>query len=137
MSSQLVVILASYLPSQLACCACCIFYVCCAAFDIRREQILDTATSTLSTTPSLSSQEAADAAAAIAMLQGLGTAAALQQFLGCRKQWVQQRLLQALSAAAAAQQDPGAVLAELAQQVQSCIAQVADAGWLAVLVDAT
>jgi hypothetical protein len=56
------------------------------------------------------------------MLQGLGTAAALQQFLGCRKRWVQQRLLQALSAAA--QQDPGAVLAELAQQVQCCIAQV-------------
>jgi hypothetical protein len=89
---------------------------------------LDIATTTLSTQPSLSSQDAADAVAAVAMLHGLGTAAALQQFLGCRKQWVQQRLLQALSAAAA-QQEPGAVLAELAQQVQSCIAQVADACW--------
>lgn len=82
-------------------------------------------TSTLSSKPSLSSQEAADAVAALALLQGLSSAAALQQLLGCRKQWVQQRLQQGLSAAAAAaQQEPGAVLAELAQQVQSCIAQV-------------
>jgi hypothetical protein len=89
-----------------------------------REQILDIATTTLSTKPSLSSQEAADAVAALAMLQGLSSSAALQQLLGCRKQWVQQRLLQDLSPAAAAGQEPGAVLAELAQQVQSCIAQV-------------
>lgn len=91
-----------------------------------REQILDVSTSTLSSKPSLSSQEAADAVAALALLQGLSSAAALQQLLGCRKQWVQQRLQQALSAAAAAQQEPGAVLAELAQQVQSCIAQVGE-----------
>jgi hypothetical protein len=88
---------------------------------LRREQILDIATSTLSSKSSLSSAGAADAVAALAMLQDLSSAAALQQLLGCRKQWVQQRLLQALSAA---QQEPGAVLAELAQQVQSCIAQV-------------
>ncbi|KAF6261077.1 hypothetical protein COO60DRAFT_1459350 [Scenedesmus sp. NREL 46B-D3] len=90
-----------------------------------REQILDVAASTLSSKPLLSSQEAADAIAAVAMLQGLGSAAALQQFLSCRRQWVQQRLLQAL-AATSAQQEPGAALAELAQQVQDCIAQIGE-----------
>lgn len=94
-----------------------------------REQILDVAASTLSSKPALSSQEAADAIAAVAMLQGLGSAAALQQFLSCRRQWVQQRLLQAL-AATSAQQEPGAALAELAQQAQDCIAQVRSY-WLA------
>lgn len=40
-----------------------------------REQILDVSTSTLSSKPSLSSQEAADAVAALALLQGLSSAA--------------------------------------------------------------
>lgn len=58
------------------------------------------------------------------MLEGLSSAAALQQFLAYRKQWAQQHLERALSANEQAEQEPGAVLAELAQQVQSCIAQV-------------
>jgi hypothetical protein len=70
----------------------------------------------------LSSRAAADALAAVAVLEGHDSAAALQAFLSARQQWVQQQLDQAAQGQAG--EAPGAVLAALAQTVQSCVAQV-------------
>jgi hypothetical protein len=91
-----------------------------------RQNILASALNLLSTQPDLSSQAAADALAAVALLQGQDTAAALQAFLAARKQWVQQQLEQAAASPAGGQQAAGAVLTQLAQSVQSCVAQVGE-----------
>eukprot|EP00775_Hariotina_reticulata_P013485 gene13485-13610_t len=88
-----------------------------------RGHILAAAVSTLTSEPELSSQQAVEATAAIAMLQGLNSAAALQQFLSARQQWAQQMLESAVVANEELQQQPGTLLAQLAQQVQACIAQ--------------
>lgn len=90
---------------------------------LRRQNILSSALTLLSTQPDLSSRTASDALAAVALLEGQHAAAALQAFLSARKQWVQQQLEQA-AASQEGEQPPGAVLAQLAQSVQSCIAQV-------------
>jgi hypothetical protein len=85
----------------------------------------------LTSEPELSGQQAVEAIAAIAMLQGLNSAAALQQFLSARQQWAQQLLESAVVANEQVQQQPGRLLAQLVQQVQACIAQVR---WVKALV---
>lgn len=87
-----------------------------------RQHILAGALSALSGQQGLSSRSAADALAAVALLEGQDSSSALQAFLSARQQWVQQQLEQAAQGRSG--QDPGQVLADLAQTVQSCIAQV-------------
>lgn len=60
--------------------------------------------------------------AAVALLEGQDSSAALRCFLAARQQWVQQQLEQAAQGKAG--EAPGDVLATLAQTVQSCVAQV-------------
>lgn len=93
----------------------------CVAY-CRRQHILAGALSALSGQQGLSSRAAADALAAVALLEGHDSAAALQAFLSARQQWVQQQLEQAAHGQAG--EVPGDVLATLAQTVQSCVAQV-------------
>lgn len=97
-----------------------VFWLVCHAH--RRQHILAGALSTLSGQQGLSSRAAADALAAVALLEGQDSAAALQGFLSARQQWVQQQLEQAAQGQAG--EPPGQVLATLAQTVQSCVAQV-------------
>jgi hypothetical protein len=87
-----------------------------------RQHILAGAVSVLSGQQGLSSRAAADALAAVAVLEGRDSSAALQAFLSARQQWVQQQLQQAAQGVAG--EAPGGVLAALAQTVQSCVAQV-------------
>lgn len=107
----------------------------------RRQQVLDTATSSLRSRSQLSSQAAADAVAAIAMLEGLDSTAALQRFLAARRCWAEQLLDAALADSQPDEQTAGQVLAQWVQQVQSCIAQVRlmvlaciDHGWLQIYI---
>jgi hypothetical protein len=76
----------------------------------------------LSSQQDLSSRQAADAIAAVALLEGQDSRVALQAFLAARRQLVQQQLEQAVQGRAG--QGPGEVLAALAQTVQTCVAQV-------------
>lgn len=64
------------------------------------------------------------------MLEGSDSRAAMQQFLAGRKRWAEQLLEQALAECEQHGQEPGHVLAQLAQQVQCCISQVGVLGWL-------
>lgn len=98
--------------------------VCCGVY-VFRQHILAGAVSVLSGQQGLSSRAAADALAAVAVLEGHDSAAALQAFLSARQQWVQQQLEQAAQGQAG--EAPGEVLAALAQTVQSCVAQVSPA----------
>ena len=89
-----------------------------------RQQVHDLAASTISSRSDLSSQAAADAVAAIALLDELDSSTALQQFLAGRRHCAEQLLDQALADKQQGGQDAGQVLARLVQRVQSCIAQV-------------
>lgn len=80
------------------------------------------ATATLCSKAQLSSQEAADAVAAVALLEDLDSAGALQQLLAGRRSWAEQHLDQAVDRRT--WQDAGQLLAQLSQEVQSCVAQV-------------
>eukprot|EP00878_Enallax_costatus_P036573 GHUV01041083.1.p1 GENE.GHUV01041083.1~~GHUV01041083.1.p1 ORF type:complete len:464 (+),score=174.98 GHUV01041083.1:880-2271(+) len=91
-----------------------------------RQQVHDLAASTISSRPDLSSQAAADAVAATALLDGLDSTAALQQFLAGRRHCAEQLLDQALADEQRGRQDAGQFLAQLVQQVQSCITQVGE-----------
>lgn len=91
--------------------------------DADRDQLLDTLTSSLTTEAALSTDEAADAVAATAMLEHLNSTAALQQFLQARRQWLQQQLTHATANGMCAQ-DAGLLLSKLAQSFLTCIAQV-------------
>jgi hypothetical protein len=90
--------------------------------DLSRQHILSGSLSALSSQQSLGSRAAADALAAVALLEGADSAAALKTFLSARHNWVVQQLEQAAQGQTGKQ--PGEVLAALAQTVQDCIAQV-------------
>lgn len=88
----------------------------------RRKQITDAAQASLARERVLSTAASADAVAAIAALQGLDSAGALQEFLAGRRAWLQGHL----DACAAAMQ-PGEVsqaLVELSHAIQLAVSQV-------------
>ncbi len=92
-----------------------------------RQQILDTITATLTSEAPLSSKQATDAIAALAALQQLDSAAALQQLLDARHGAIASQLR---AAAAAASQSSGidaaARLCRLVETFQDAVAQAGD-----------
>ncbi|GBF88246.1 conserved oligomeric golgi complex subunit 1-like [Raphidocelis subcapitata] len=88
-----------------------------------RGQIAEAARATLEGGRALSSAAAADALAALALLEGLPAAEALARLLSARHEWLQGRLA-AAGAAGGGAGAAAAALAEAAQAVQATVAQV-------------